>query len=524
MTTYAIFARRADEAPASVPEAFSWAAALVPPLYAMAHGLWLEFVGWGVALAAIVGLAQLIGGEAAFWLYVLLAIFIGFEAAAFRRGALLSRRLALRRRDRRAGGRCRRSRVDQAAAEMSTVAIIDYGSGNLRSAAKAFERAARDVSRRRRDRRHLRPRGGARAPTASCCPASAPSPIAARDSMPSTAWSRCSRSASSASGMPFLGICVGMQLMATEGREKTITAGLGWIAGAVVRIEPKGGLKVPHMGWNTLTFAQAAPAARRHPRRRRWAARLLRPLLSPRDRAARDADRHCRLRSGGDGDRRPRQPVRHAVPPREEPDPRADADRQFPRGGRRDPLSRDRSQGRQVRAAEARRHGRRRRCSTTTRRRRRRRSRTRGSSICTSSISTAPLPGESVNGEAVEAILRAVKMPVQLGGGIRTIAHIEHWLGARPGPRHPRHGGGARPGAGAPGGATVPRPGRGRHRRARRQGRGRGLGRDLGAFGASSSRSASRARASRRSSTPTSTATASSPASTGRRRWSWRGP
>ena len=89
MTTYAIFTRRADEAPASVPEAFSWAAALVPPLYAMAHGLWLEFVGWGVALAAIVGLAQLIGGEAAFWLYVLLAVFIGLEAAAFRRGALL---------------------------------------------------------------------------------------------------------------------------------------------------------------------------------------------------------------------------------------------------------------------------------------------------------------------------------------------------------------------------------------------------------------------------------------------------
>ncbi|MBN9311310.1 imidazole glycerol phosphate synthase subunit HisH, partial [Devosia sp.] len=60
-------------------------------------------------------------------------------------------------------------------------------------------------------------------------------------------------------GVPFLGICVGMQLMATEGREKAITKGLGWIPGAVVRLEPKGGLKVPHMGWNTLTFRQSHP-------------------------------------------------------------------------------------------------------------------------------------------------------------------------------------------------------------------------------------------------------------------------
>ena len=89
MTTYSIFTRRADEAPASVPERFSWAAALLPPLYAMVHGLWIEFVAWGVTLAAIVALALVIGGEAAFWLYVLFAIFVGFEAAALRRGALL---------------------------------------------------------------------------------------------------------------------------------------------------------------------------------------------------------------------------------------------------------------------------------------------------------------------------------------------------------------------------------------------------------------------------------------------------
>jgi hypothetical protein len=88
MTTYSIFARRADEAPASVPERFSWAAALVPPLYAIAHGLWIEFAVWGLALAAIVAVAPFIGGGAAFWIYVLLAILIGLEAGAIRRAHL----------------------------------------------------------------------------------------------------------------------------------------------------------------------------------------------------------------------------------------------------------------------------------------------------------------------------------------------------------------------------------------------------------------------------------------------------
>jgi hypothetical protein len=88
MTTYSIFSRRADEAPASVPETFSWTAAIVPPVYAMVHGLWIEFVAWGVALAAIVGLGALIGGEAAFWLYVLFAVWCGFEAASLRRSHL----------------------------------------------------------------------------------------------------------------------------------------------------------------------------------------------------------------------------------------------------------------------------------------------------------------------------------------------------------------------------------------------------------------------------------------------------
>ncbi len=141
---------------------------------------------------------------------------------------------------------------------MSTVAIIDYGSGNLRSAAKAFERAARetgtadtvlvtdDVEAVRRADRIVLPGVGAFAD----CRAG----LDAVTGMVEVLEERVIRG-----GVPFLGICVGMQLMASEGREKAITRGLGWIPGAVVRIEPKGGLKVPHMGWNTLDFTQMHP-------------------------------------------------------------------------------------------------------------------------------------------------------------------------------------------------------------------------------------------------------------------------
>lgn len=141
---------------------------------------------------------------------------------------------------------------------MSTVTIIDYGSGNLRSAAKAFERSAReagtgdqilvtdDVEAVRRADRIVLPGVGAFAD----CRAG----LDAVTGMVEVLEERVIRG-----GVPFLGICVGMQLMATEGREKTITKGLGWIPGAVVRLEPKGGLKVPHMGWNTLSIRQPHP-------------------------------------------------------------------------------------------------------------------------------------------------------------------------------------------------------------------------------------------------------------------------
>jgi imidazole glycerol-phosphate synthase subunit HisH len=63
-----------------------------------------------------------------------------------------------------------------------------------------------------------------------------------------------------AQGRPFLGICVGMQLMAERGREYEVTEGLGWIAGEVDKITPDDpGLKIPHMGWNTLNAAKPHP-------------------------------------------------------------------------------------------------------------------------------------------------------------------------------------------------------------------------------------------------------------------------
>ena len=133
-----------------------------------------------------------------------------------------------------------------------SVAIVDYGSGNLHSAAKAFERAARDCG-------YGEPLVVTRDPDAVA--------RAERVVLPGVgAFADCRRGLDAVSGMvealntrvrhqgrPFLGICVGMQLMAERGREYEVTAGLGWIPGEVDRITPSDpGLKIPHMGWNTL--------------------------------------------------------------------------------------------------------------------------------------------------------------------------------------------------------------------------------------------------------------------------------
>jgi glutamine amidotransferase len=140
-----------------------------------------------------------------------------------------------------------------------SVAIVDYGSGNLHSAAKAFERAARES-------KHEQP----------IVVTSDPDTVARADRvvLPGVgAFADCRRGLDEIPGMidaleqsvrksgrPFFGICVGMQLMAERGREYHVTSGLGWIAGEVDRITPSDpGLKIPHMGWNTLNVLKPHP-------------------------------------------------------------------------------------------------------------------------------------------------------------------------------------------------------------------------------------------------------------------------
>jgi glutamine amidotransferase len=140
-----------------------------------------------------------------------------------------------------------------------TVAIVDYGSGNLHSAAKAFERAARAAGRDQPIVVTSEPEEVARAE---------------RIVLPGVgAFADCRRGLDGVPGMvdalehsvrrkgkPFLGICVGMQLMAERGREYKVVPGLGWIAGEVDRIAPTDpGLKIPHMGWNTLNAIRPHP-------------------------------------------------------------------------------------------------------------------------------------------------------------------------------------------------------------------------------------------------------------------------
>lgn len=139
------------------------------------------------------------------------------------------------------------------------VVIVDYGSGNLRSAAKAVERAASevggeielhvtaDIGRVANADRLILPGVGA---FADC-----------RRGLETEAdMIEGLQEAVERRGVPFLGICVGMQLMADRGLEHEVTPGFGWIHGDVTRIEPADPtLKIPHMGWNTLDVVAEHP-------------------------------------------------------------------------------------------------------------------------------------------------------------------------------------------------------------------------------------------------------------------------
>jgi glutamine amidotransferase len=133
-----------------------------------------------------------------------------------------------------------------------TVAIVDYGAGNLRSVAKAFEL----VSRRMESEREV-------------VITSDPDAVFRADwiVLPGDgAFADCRRSLDAVDGLtealrevvehrarPFLGICIGMQLLASRGEEHGETEGLGWVPGEVLALRPRDpALKVPHMGWNTL--------------------------------------------------------------------------------------------------------------------------------------------------------------------------------------------------------------------------------------------------------------------------------
>jgi glutamine amidotransferase len=140
-----------------------------------------------------------------------------------------------------------------------SVAIVDYGSGNLHSAAKAFERAAKDLNLGQ-----------------PIIVTDDPALVASADRvvLPGVgAFADCRRGLDAVDGMtaaldeavrqkgrPFFGICVGMQLLAERGREYEVTEGLGWINGEVDRITPSDpALKIPHMGWNTLNVVRSHP-------------------------------------------------------------------------------------------------------------------------------------------------------------------------------------------------------------------------------------------------------------------------
>jgi glutamine amidotransferase len=305
---------RAADRFAFVRDGFHFWAAVAGVIWLAWHRLWLALLGWIVVLLAVdFGMAAL-GARSGAILFanLLLALLMGFEAASLRRWTLSRRNwrqldivvaddeesaerrffdrwTAKRARRRSTRGRSRRAAADAgysgpavfAAAAVAaqrdhrivsgtrrlavSVAIIDYGSGNLHSAAKAFERAARGMENPDKIVVTRDPEVVFRAD---------------RIVLPGVgAFADCRRGLDAVDGMleamteavrdkarPFFGICVGMQLMATRGKEHVTTDGFGWIAGDVEKISPREeNLKIPHMGWNTLDVVREHPVLERLP-------------------------------------------------------------------------------------------------------------------------------------------------------------------------------------------------------------------------------------------------------------------
>ncbi len=141
---------------------------------------------------------------------------------------------------------------------MKTIALIDYGSGNLHSAARALRVAANNAKKTREIRITSDPAAIAHADRIvlpgvghfADCAANLRAKDGLVDALSEAVLER---------GVPFFGICVGQQLLATRGLEDGETPGLNWLPGDIDRITPGGDLVVPHMGWNNLELTQDHP-------------------------------------------------------------------------------------------------------------------------------------------------------------------------------------------------------------------------------------------------------------------------
>ncbi len=264
MAIYVMQARSADEASLvrarAVRDGFSWGALVFAQLWLLAYRLWLALAVWVVLEIAFFcpGLSPRLRphGRARRWAGPPFYRFRG-QPPADRQARAAGSRDGRRRGEQPGRGGGAVLRRGHGGHPAVSVAVVDYGSGNLHSAVKALERAAREAAVpvtltadpdvvARADHIVL-PGVGA---FADC--------RAGLDAVPGlvAALSEAVRGR----GRPFLGICVGMQLLATRGLENGDTAGLDWIPGSVAAIKPADPrLKIPHMGWNTLDARRDHP-------------------------------------------------------------------------------------------------------------------------------------------------------------------------------------------------------------------------------------------------------------------------